>query len=325
MKTSHPLLDRPRPEAHRTRNWDRSPYQLDADPTMQQLAHGHWVHDPLTPTHDDVAPLPAWQRAALMQPTLGPDVAVAHISAAQIWGIPLSAGMRWVDELLGEYPPSKFPDDVPHLAYRGARRNQVTRSFAMHKSFGFPLSTGPWGCQLTHALETVLSLQALLAGWRCVAALDHVLSTGLNYANPGEPCSQEELARLLTRLPAGTRGIAVVRRALERSEPGVWSPMETVLRLALLHHGIPPAQANVSVRLTRGGRVFIDLAWADVKVGLEYNGAVHAQDRDVYGDEMDRLNQLADDGWKIRVVVLEDLRDPQRFAALLRWLKAALA
>jgi len=55
------------------------------------------------------------------------------------------------------------------------------------------------------------------------------------------------------------------------------------------------------------------------------NARVHDEDRRTYGDEQHRLHLLADAGWDVRTVVAADLKDPQRTAALLYWLRTHLA
>ncbi|NHU85607.1 hypothetical protein GWK18_08400 [Kocuria sp. JC486] len=59
-------------------------------------------------------------------------------------------------------------------------------------------------------------------------------------------------------------------------------------------------------------------------MAAEYNGAVHYQDRQAYGDEMHRLARLRRAGWEVFVVVLEDLARHGRRTALTTSLKRAL-
>lgn len=301
--------------------WGMTRRQLEKDPTMVWLPSGLWMRCPRGMDPDS---LDSWEQAAILQPALGPDVAVGHLSAAQVWNIPMSAGLSWVDALL-EAPgkPNKL-DLRPHFSYTGRRRNQSTRTFVMHKGLGLPVTPGPWGVPVTNPVETVVALHDELAGWRAVAALDHVLSTGLEYVGgPGE-VSLSEVHHLLDQLPPRTRGLSRTRQALDQAVPNTWSPMETVLRLWVVQCGFPMPVPNASVMLPGGRRAVVDLAWAQQKVGLEYNGEVHYRDRKAYGDEMYRLHQLQDLGWKIRLVVAEDLRDPSRRAQLIRWLAEAL-
>lgn len=288
---------------------------------MIPLIHGYWMQ---CPAGMDPATLEPWELALTIQPILGPGVVVSHVSAARIWGIPLSENMTWVDHLLGEPPAFPRADHRPHLAFQGSRRNQSTRKFVMHRGVQLGPLLGPWEVPVMHPVETVVVLHHLLPGWRSVVALVHLLATGLSYCAGTEPVSAQEIAYHLSELRPGTRGLARIRAALPLAAPNVWSPMETVLRLALVSQGITTPQTNARVDLAGGRTAFIDLAWPENMVGVEYNGAIHYQDRHTYGDEMYRLNRLQDLGWRIRPVVAEDLRDARRFRELVRWVKKTL-
>lgn len=300
--------------------WGLSRRQLERDPRMIWLPACVWMR---CPKGVDAKALESWELACILQPALGPNAAVGHISAAQVWQIPLSERVTWIDELLQEPHRSRELDGRPHFSYSAARRNQSTSSFVMHKGLGLPVEPGPWGVPVTHPVETVVALHHQLVGWRAVAALDHVLATGTQYLG-GTQASKEEIHQLLSELPARTRGVERTRRALDLAVPHVWSPMETVLRLWVVQCGFPVPEANWPIALPSGRRAVVDLAWVHRRVALEYNGGVHYRDRQAYGDEMFRLHQLQDLGWQVRLVVAEDLRDPYRRAQLVRWLRAAL-
>lgn len=296
-------------------------WQLERDPAMIWLPAGYWMRCP----HGlDPGQLEPWELAAILQPRFGPHVAVAHACAAQVWQIPLSAGLGWVDQLLGQIRPREDPAPGPHFAYAGHRRNQSSRTFVMHKSLELAFKPGPWDVPVTHPVETLVSMHQHLTGWRAVVAMDHVLATGLEYLGGPGFATVQEVSELLDQLPARTRGLARTRQALELAVPNVWSPMETVLRLVLVHLGFPVPETNTAIELPGGRRAIVDLTWVAKKVGMEYNGEIHYKDRRAYSDEMFRLHQLQDLGWKIRLVVAEDLKDPYRRGQLVRWLAEAL-
>ena len=68
---------------------------------------------------------------------------------------------------------------------------------------------------------------------------------------------------------------------------------------------------------------YLDLAWPEPRIAVEYNGADHV-DRRQYGDEMVRRHRLEDNGWRVRYVVWEDLIDTQRRHLLIEWLPQQL-
>ncbi|NHU85927.1 hypothetical protein GWK18_10090 [Kocuria sp. JC486] len=133
-----------------------------------------------------------------------------------------------------------------------------------------------------------------------------------------------ELESELDALPIHTHGARSLRVGVSRAVERTWSPMETVLRLLVEHWGFPRPVPNVCVMLPDHSTAYVDLAWPDKKVGLEYNGRGHYLDPG-YVEEMHRLNQLQDAGWQIRNVLLNDLKLPDRLYGLHLWLTRALS
>lgn len=310
-----PRLSKPR--AGTRSDWGRTSRDLTNDPNMSHLAHNFWAHlpDEVLPPNSDGLLLPA-ERAALIQPLYGVDTAVAGISAAQLWGMPMPVGMGWAHHFLGESPRQPGLDDLPHLAFREYRRNQGRPDLVLRQGLQLPRDVGLWGCQITGALETLLAVQPLLPGWKAVAAVDYVLATGLQYADPRWPIQPEDLLRLVDQLPPYTRGTRALRHSLSRAAPNVWSAMETLLRLMLLESGLPQPTCNLRVQLPDGSTAYLDLGWREEMVGVEYNGAVHYRDRRTYGDEMYRLTQFKRLGWDVHICVLADLEQRRRWEAL---------
>lgn len=128
----------------------------------------------------------------------------------------------------------------------------------------------------------------------------------------------------LLRLPPTSRAVVAVRAALQRCALGTWSPMETLVRLIAVHAGFPSPVMNHRVATGYGIR-HLDLAWPESMTALEFNGRVHSQDHVTYKDEMHRLEVLRDEGWAVRVLVHDDLREPRRRKEWLMWLARHLA
>ena len=131
--------------------------------------------------------------------------------------------------------------------------------------------------------------------------------------------SMNEVVALLDQLPPRAQSVVRVRQALALAQGPTISAMETLLRLVVLRCGLPPMETNHPV-LMDGKYVYPDLAWPVEMVALEYNGRPHWEDGRAYGDENYRIQRLRDHGWRVRVVVLDDLRDPKRRRELLQWL-----
>jgi hypothetical protein len=70
-----------------------------------------------------------------------------------------------------------------------------------------------------------------------------------------------------------------------------------VLRLAG-EHGIPEPVPNLAV-VSGGQRRFLDIAWREEMVDLEFDGFEAHLIRRVFDDDRARQNQLVDDGWQV--------------------------
>lgn len=282
-----------------------------------QLCHGVWAD------FGDVMPvsdLADWEIAALVQPVLGPGCAVAGLSAASMLGIPLLHGTGWLDHVLMESSATRPIPKGPLLAVPQGSQNRGSKDLILRQRRR-PVADQPgtWSCVVTGVLETLLALQEWLIGWRSVVAVEHVLTHAVDSLGHPSPMLPEQLDALLATVPAGSRGKARLRLAVARARPHARSPMETVLRLTAVAHGLPEPIYNYRVQLSNGRVVYLDLAWPHLKKAMEYNGQIHHQNWQQYRDEISRFNDVHDDGWDVRFVVIDDLKVPSRLEALLRW------
>ncbi|MDO5617944.1 hypothetical protein [Kocuria sp.] len=315
----------PPPQVRTPSEWGRSTRQLEHDPHMFHLIHSLWARFP-EPLGADVRKelLSSPEIAALVQPHFGSETAVAGVSAAKLWGIPLMNGMAWSHAALEETVLLPYIHDRPQLSFDSGRRYQGRTDLLMRRGLGLPKDTALWGCRITGALETLLAVQPLLPGWKAVAAVDHILATGLAYPDPRWPITPADLQHLLDALPPYTRGASLLQRALDRSAANVWSPMETLLRLLFIAAGLPPPTPNLLVVFPDGSKAYLDLGWEEQKVGVEYNGAIHYQDRQTYGDELHRLTRFKRMGWDIHLAVSADIRQRRRREGLVTDVTRAL-
>lgn len=282
-----------------------------------QLCRGVWANfGRVTPPQD----LADWEIAALIQPVLGPGSAVAGLSAARMLGIPLMHGTGWLDHVLLESSATRPVPIGPLLAVPHGSQNRGRDDLILRQRRR-PIAdqSGTWSCVVAGVLETLLALQEWLIGWRSVVAVEHVLTHAVDSMGHPSPMLPEQLDTLLATVPSGSRGKARLRLAIERARPNARSPMETVLRLMAVAHGLPEPVYNHRVQLSNGRVVYLDLAWPQLKKAMEYNGQIHHQNWQQYRDEMSRFNDIRDDGWDLRLVVIDDLQVPSRLEALLRW------
>lgn len=135
---------------------------------------------------------------------------------------------------------------------------------------------------------------------RAVVGIDALL-----HATHVSACAVGALA---LRYP-GARGIRRLREALALIDAGAESPQETRLRLLLVRSGLPRPVTQIPVRDDHGRVVRrIDMGWPQWMVGVEYDGEHHFTDPDAYAGDIERLEFLADRGWRIVRVSSRQLR-----------------
>lgn len=114
----------------------------------------------------------------------------------------------------------------------------------------------------------------------------------------------------------GLRGVARVPEVLTFANPYSGSPMETRLRLLIVDAGLPRPRVQWVVQdAASRTAVWLDLAWPERMIGIEYEGDVHTDPRRVLRD-VGRYTRLLDRGWRIyRYTKLEVFGEPGRIVA----------
>lgn len=244
--------------------------------------------------------------------------AVTRAKAAWLWGrrdaiaAGLSAsalhGARWIDaaepaELI------RIGDAAPGILIRRDRLPDDEICVRM----GIPATT---------AARTAFDLgrrDSLTAAVQRIDALAHATKLTRRDVDP-----------LLER-HRGARGIVQARRAIELMDGGAESPPETTVRLMLIAAGFPRPETQIVVLDAHGkfvGR--IDMGYREYKVGVEYDGPQHWTDPNQHARDIDRLAELAAQGWVIirvsrdilryrRDVAIRRTRDAMRAAGWPHW------
>jgi hypothetical protein len=164
------------------------------------------------------------------------------------------------------------------------------------------------GVRVTTPLRTTFDCLRLLRGVDRLVVADAMTHSGI--------VTVDELRRYF----AAHRRLRNLRRGealLDDVEPKSESPMETRTRIALTDRGLPRPEAQWEVRTVNGRFVArIDLAYPDVRLAIEYDGAWHWEER--RADERRRTAVRAL-GWEIHVVDADDVYgNPDGLARLVR-------
>ncbi|MGO4784862.1 DUF559 domain-containing protein [Cryobacterium sp. W22_MBD10_FK3] len=203
----------------------------------------------------------------------------SHATAARLLGFPL---------------PRRVENDprlhVSMLVPERALRMAGVVGHTVHRRPGLWINNG---LTVTDPVTTWCDLTLCLG-------LDDLIAVGdflLGKLDP--PATSSELAVAVTDR-AGRRGVQRLRQALELVRPRVESRRETYLRLMVVRAGFPEPDTNVALPLRPGRKgARGDLVYLQYKILVEYDGEQHRTDDAQYARDVERLDDLAADGWRV--------------------------
>jgi hypothetical protein len=254
------------------------------------------------------------ERAASFLMALPADVTFSHVTAAQLWGLPLPRGLE---------------EQVALDVMRETSRGRIVRQGCLsHKGGERRTRTTVHGLPVTSLVDTWVDLGEVVGrglGRDDLVVAGDVVATRTSRVPPGSPIAdavwplEDALASRVR-----PRNKVLLRSALELVRPGVRSPMESRSRLMFVDAGFPEPEVNGHVHSGDGGWLAeCDLLWRAQKVIGEYQGAVHsgmrARSRDSH-----RNGLLTDEGWLVLEIFAEDHTDPHRKALMLNRFARAL-
>ncbi|MEH3129996.1 MAG: hypothetical protein PGN27_08565 [Mycolicibacterium neoaurum] len=154
---------------------------------------------------------------------------------------------------------------------------------------------GRWGLPTTTLVRTVFDL-----GRR--GSLDEAV-TRLDALGHARRFRAREVLEWAHCRHSGKRGLGQLATALRLHDAGSESPRETWLRLLIIRAGYRRPQTQVPVVSADGRRrYYLDMAWEDMKLAVEYDGDHHRSDPAQYAWDIVRSEDLAELGWnRIRV------------------------
>ncbi|MHC9296559.1 hypothetical protein ACRCUN_29195 [Mycobacterium sp. LTG2003] len=105
---------------------------------------------------------------------------------------------------------------------------------------------------------------------------------------------------------AGRKGIKQARTTIALVDPGAESPQETWLRLLVVRAGYPTPESQYPVCNEYGALIGeVDLAWPDLRIALEYEGAHHT-DPEIFRKDIARIDEMIESGWIVIRVTRRD-------------------
>jgi len=247
-------------------------YDPRTQPGLVRIARRCWLPKDAA---DDLS-----ERAAAALATSAPDSVICSLTAARLYEL-------WL------------PDDLPipiHVATATPQRAGRAMTRAQRPEFvGHRFQLTPDdiavrnGLPLTSLARTWRDLATVLSLPDLVAAGDCALRSG---------ASTEEMADVLGRT-GRTRGARRAREALGLLDRRSRSRPESHLRVIVRKAGAPPFEVNEAIYRDEGGWLAEpDLALAEARLALEYQGAEHAEVKRMRKD-ISRGRDLRHSGWLV--------------------------
>lgn len=225
----------------------------------------------------------------------------SHFTAARLWDIPLPA---WA-EAQGEIDISRR-----NLLAAPRRKGVIGHRLRIDRE-EVTLHQGLW---LTTPARTWQDLAPLLTEQDLVVAGDFLVrSRQRDFSTPRAAlCSIDDL---LDRLRPRAGGTLRCRVAAAMVRPGVDSPQETRLRLALVSSGLPEPTVNHSLDDEFDGHPirWADLAYVEHKIVIQYEGDQH-RSRGQFAADIARDEDWQRAGWTVIRLTSADLHDGAAYA-----------
>jgi hypothetical protein len=160
-----------------------------------------------------------------------------------------------------------------------------------------------------------------LARWQglveAVVAVDALANRG-RWADGRRGFDPGLVLRLAGRYPRA-RGRSRLDRVVRLTDRRAGSPMESRLRLVLVLRGLPTPEVQYAVLDDRRREaVWLDLAYPDQRIGIEYEGEGHTHPDEVLRDAA-RYTALVAAGWRmLRFTKYQVYLEPDELAATVR-------
>lgn len=259
-----------------------------ASDAMRRVFPGWWVRDDARVTLEELIPV--------FQQRVRPGAVVSHETAAELYGFPLPTSLTWAG---GAPIHCRGPRD----AARTSGRLVVAHPESAAPAFSHR------GVAMSSPLVAIRDIAPRLSRTGLVVCLDALAADDFGTHGRLRLSEIEERVAVMQGL-----GVPALRHALPYVRERSWSPMETKLRLRMLSHGFPEPALNVEVvEEATGARFYIDLAYPDEMIAIEYDSEAHRKNRQIWQADLNKNEVLHDAGWKVIRASIADYRHPRDF------------
>ncbi len=246
-------------------------------------------------------------RCLAYQPRMQPGQAFSHITAAQLYRIPL--------------PP--FFENAPavHVSVDGEAHQPRVVGVVGHRLHKLADRVATYrGFTVVNPVTTWIQLAPVLAHYDLVAAADFLVSGRVTDLGREPALATLEQLHEGVASAAGTRGVRKLRVAFELVRVGVDSRPETRVRLILVDAGLPEPRVNVPIYSASGERLGKpDLSYPEQRVVFEYEGDGHRSDKWQFRHDIFRRERFEAHGWRVIRVTADDVFiDPRAFVCRVR-------
>ena len=251
---------------------------LDADVTRARLR----ASDLASPFHgvrtrSDVASS-VTANALSYAAKMSDDQFFSHTTAARLLGLRMPENFRSTLLHVASTPPRRAPRDL------GVRGHQLSDR---------QIVTSAPGLRVTDPIQTWLDCASILTVDELVVMGDGLLRRNSPLAN------LDQLADAIRQL-SGRRGFGSLVLAFDLIRARTDSPRETLLRLLLQRAHFPEPEVNGPIVNEYGATIAHgDLVYRQYRTILEYDGGQHREDERQYNIDIDRLDDLMEERWRV--------------------------
>ena len=210
----------------------------------------------------------------------GRPIVFSHVTAAQLYGIPLPLRFENRDALdVAAIVPDHAPQGAGVIGHRLSEHSTAVTTWA--------------GLPVVAPIDAWIQLGSLLNVHDLIVAGDALVRRKLPLA------ALDDILAAVAALHR-QRGARSLRAAAADVRAGTDSPMETRTRLILIRAGLPEPVIGYTIYDATGGFVGTpDLAYVAARIAIEYEGEPHATDLQTFRDDIERRALMEEAGWRV--------------------------